>query len=193
MESIRAMTGTHADLRSALANLMNPGAQRWHSRMKAVLEHLFLSEGHNYYGHHGGEPDTHETVSRETLDLKAGRGIVGDRFFDWKENYKGQITFLDAGVADEILAHVGNPDLGPGTFRRNVLVRGIDLNPLIGATFSLQGIRFEGVEECRPCHWMDTACGAEGIEELMKGRGGLRCRILDDGVLKCGEAELEMQ
>jgi hypothetical protein len=27
----------------------------------------------------------------------------------------------------------------------------------------------------------------------MKGRGGLRCRILDDGILRCGPAELVIQ
>lgn len=157
--------------------------------MEAVLEHLFLSPGHNYFGRHGQEAGGHELVSCEELELHAGRGIVGDRFYDWKPDYKGQITLFDAAVADEILAHAGNPAAGPGAFRRNVVMRGVDLSILIGTTFSLQGIRFQGVEECRPCYWMDQACDAEGIEELMKGRGGLRCRILDDGVLRRGDAE----
>ena len=55
---------------------------------------------------------------------------------------------------------------------------------LIGQRFTLQGIEFEGSEECRPCYWMDQAVG-EGVHEALKGYGGLRARILTSGVLRC--------
>jgi hypothetical protein len=51
--------------------------------------------------------------------------------------------------------------------------RGIDLNNLIGARFTLQGIEFEGICECKPCYWMDLAI-APGAEAVLQGRGGLR-------------------
>jgi MOSC domain-containing protein YiiM len=70
----------------------------------------------------------------------------------------------------------------PSLLRRNVLTRGIDLNTLIGMTFSIQGVVFEGTEECRPCYWMDTAL-APGAEAALRGRGGLRARILEGGTL----------
>ena len=73
--------------------------------------------------------------------------------------------------------------LRPPLFRRNVLTTGVDLNTLIGQRFTLQGIEFEGVEECRPCYWMDEAI-APGAEDYLKGHGGLRARILNDGVLR---------
>jgi hypothetical protein len=60
----------------------------------------------------------------------------------------------------------------------------VDLNTLIGQEFTLQGIRFAGVCEAKPCHWMDWALGA-GAEQWLRGRGGLRCRILTDGFLRC--------
>ena len=53
----------------------------------------------------------------------------------------------------------------------------------IGKEFEIQGVRFEGVCECSPCSWMNTALGP-GAEEWLKGRGGLRARILTDGVLR---------
>ena len=34
---------------------------------------------------------------------------------------------------------------------------------------------------------------APGAEELMKGRGGLRARILSDGMLRCGPATLRIE
>ena len=73
--------------------------------------------------------------------------------------------------------------ISPPRLRRNVIVEGADLSALIGQRFTLQGIELEGTEECRPCYWMDQAIG-EGAETWLKGRGGLRCRILTDGVLR---------
>ena len=74
-------------------------------------------------------------------------------------------------------------ELDPEKFRRNVLVEGIDLNTLIGKQFTLQGIEFEGVEECRPCYWMDEAVHP-GVHEALKGHGGLRAKILTSGTLR---------
>jgi MOSC domain-containing protein YiiM len=63
-----------------------------------------------------------------------------------------------------------------------VITRGIDLNELIEEEFELQGVHFLGMEECRPCYWMDQAF-APGAQEFLKGRGGLRAKILSDGKL----------
>jgi len=71
----------------------------------------------------------------------------------------------------------------PSLARRNVIVRGFDLNDLIGQEFEVQGVRFLGTEECRPCYWMDRVF-APGTQEFLKGRGGLRAKILSDGSLR---------
>jgi MOSC domain-containing protein YiiM len=47
----------------------------------------------------------------------------------------------------------------------------------------VQGVRFLGTQECSPCHWMNHAFAA-GAERALHGRGGLRARILTDGVLR---------
>jgi hypothetical protein len=52
------------------------------------------------------------------------------------------------------------------------------------AIFELQGVRFFGVEECSPCHWMNYAFRDERAETWLRGRGGLRARILTDGILR---------
>jgi MOSC domain-containing protein YiiM len=159
----------------------------------ATIHHLFSSKGHNFFGRHGQSSENHEMIEHETIQLLAGRGIVGDRFFDWKENYKGQITFIDLAVIDEIRIHAENPALPASAFRRNVVISGIDLLSLIGKTFEINGIRLQGTEECRPCYWMDEACNKPGTEEIMKGRGGLRCKILNDGSLNIGTCNLSLQ
>ena len=48
-------------------------------------------------------------------------------------------------------------DVPVSATRRNVVTREVDLNDLIGTKFEVQGVQFEGTEECRPCYWMDQA------------------------------------
>ena len=155
------------------------------------IRHLYTSPGHNYVGHHGKEPGEYAIEEQESLELVAGKGIVGDRYFDWKEDYKGQITFFDQAFVEAVRDKISQPELPATTFRRNVIIEGVDLNALIGKTFSIGDAEFTGVEECRPCYWMDRATGEDSVEEFLQGRGGLRCRILTDAVLTTGECEVE--
>lgn len=148
------------------------------------VEQLFISPGHNFFGHHGQPAGEHPIVAVEEIECVAGRGIRGDRFFDFKENYKGQITFFAMEVLEALRCELNLPAAQPQATRRNVFVRGADLPSLIGKEFELQGVRFAGVEECRPCSWMDSAFGP-GAEAWLRGRAGLRCRIITDGVLRC--------
>jgi MOSC domain-containing protein YiiM len=113
----------------------------------------------------------------------AGRGLRGDRYFDFKENYKGQITFFAWEIYVEICRELNTRHKDPSVFRRNVITAGVDLNEWIGREFTLQGVRFRGTEECRPCYWMDQAF-APGAAEWLKGQGGLRAVILNDGILR---------
>ena len=147
------------------------------------VEHLFISPGHNFFGHHGQAAGEHPLVEVKEVECVAGKGLRGDRFFDFKDNYKGQITFFAQEVFDEVCEHVSVADRSPGVTRRNVITSGVDLNSLIGKTFEVQGIQFEGVCECSPCYWMNGAIGP-GAEAALHGRGGLRARILSDGVLR---------
>lgn len=145
--------------------------------------HLFISPGHNFVGHHGREPDTHPMLETLEIECLAGRGIRGDRYFDFKNDYKGQVTFFSLEVFDELCSALQMHDRSPSLARRNVITRDVDLNELISAEFEVQGVRFRGTEECRPCYWMDRAF-VPGAQELLKGRGGLRARILTNGRLR---------
>ena len=155
-----------------------------------VVQHLYVSPGHNFRGHHGRPPGTHAITEVAALQCVAGRGLVGDRYFDYRPDYKGQITFLDAAVYRAVCGAFGRA-VPPSALRRNVVLDGADLDRLIGQRFSLQGIWFYGVEECRPCYWMDHAI-APGAEDFLQGRGGLRARILTDGCLHAGPSLLEV-
>ena len=116
------------------------------------------------------------------IECAAGQGIRGDRYFDFKNDYKGQITFFSLEVFNELCDELEVPGIEPSVVRRNVYTRDVDLNEFIGKDFEVQGIRFHGTEECRPCYWMDRAI-APGAHEFLKGRGGLRAKILSSGQL----------
>jgi MOSC domain-containing protein YiiM len=147
------------------------------------LERIFISPGHNFFGHQGKVAGDYPTVEVGEVDCVPGQGLIGDRFFAFKDNYKGQVTFFSAEVFDGVCRRLGVSGKLAGVTRRNLITRGVDLNTLVGNQFDVQGVQFEGVCECSPCHWMDEAI-APGAEAALQGRGGLRARILSAGKLR---------
>ncbi len=154
-----------------------------------VIEQIFISPAHNYFGHHGRAASTHPTLEVREIECVAGSGIRGDRFFDYRDNYKGQITFFAREVFDALSAAFPRVTKSPAVLRRNVIVSGDDLNSLIGETFELQGVRFLGTCESKPCYWLNDAF-CPGAEKWLKGNGGLRAQILTSGLLQTGPAAL---
>ena len=163
------------------------------SPLPAVVSlcHLAISPGHNYFGHHGQPAGEAPVVEVAEVECVAGRGLSGDRFYDYKPDYKGQITFFAMETYEALVTALGCAGGQPLVVRRNVFTRGVDLVALVGREFELQGVRFSGSEECRPCEWTDQAV-APGAEAWLRGRGGLRARILSDGILKRGEGVLRV-
>jgi MOSC domain-containing protein YiiM len=157
--------------------------------MQVAITQIFISPGHNFFGRHGLPAGENLTLTLETIRCRAGWGIEGDRFYGYRPDYKGQVTFFAAEVFAAAQRELGVPALSAGVLRRNVLMAGADLNALIGWKFTIGGVSFEGTGEARPCHWMNHAV-APGAEEWLKGKGGLRARVLSDGALKIGSAEL---
>ena len=157
--------------------------------MRVFVHHLFISSGHNFFGRHGQPAGTHATLDVSAVTCRAGRGLEGDRFFGYRPGYGGQVTFFAWETLLAAREKFAVPALAPSVFRRNVLLAGADLPALIGTRFSLGGVTFEGVCEARPCYWMNQAV-APGAEDWMRGSGGLRAKILTDGPLLTGAAEL---
>lgn len=152
--------------------------------------HLFISPGHNYFGHHGIPAGGHPILPQHRIECVAGRGIRGDRFFDYKPDYKGQITFFAWETLQALWRELALPQdqRDPAATRRNAITEGLDLADLIGREFELQGVRFLGTEECRPCYWMNGAIHPDA-EAWMRGRGGLRAKIVSTGALCTGDTQ----
>lgn len=154
-----------------------------------LIRHIFISAGHNFFGRHGQPAGDAPAVDVRSVQARAGYGLQGDRFYGYRPDYNGQVTFFEWDVYEQAKQEFGVPRLKADAFRRNVIVEGIHLNALIGSRFSLGGIDFEGVSEAKPCYWMNQVV-APGAEQWLRGRGGLRAKILTDGELHAGPAEL---
>lgn len=146
---------------------------------------IYISSGHDYWGKNGeGRLQSGISEVRE-VECVAGMGLKGDRYFGYKHDFKGQVTFFESTIVDEVRGHFKLAKLPASVFRRNVIVEGLSLASLMGKRFIIQGIEFEGAQECKPCHWMDRAI-APGGEDFLKGkfRGGLRAKIISSGILR---------
>ena len=151
------------------------------------LEKIYISPGHDYWGRQGLGRLQHGIEEVGEVECVAGMGLRGDRYFGYRESYKGQVTFFEQEVVEEIRATFKLPKLPSSVFRRNLIVRGVRLKEWNGRRFIFQGIEFEGSQECRPCHWMSRVV-EEGTEAFMKEnfRGGLRAKVITNGILRVG-------
>jgi len=150
-----------------------------------ALHHIYISEGHDYWGKRGEGRMCHGVSEPGEVECVAGMGLRGDRYFGFRADFKGQVTFFDLAVVEAVREKFRLPELPASVFRRNLVVSGIDLGSCIGRKFTLQGIEFEGTQECRPCHWMDRVID-EGAKTFLKEdfRGGLRAKVLTSGILR---------
>lgn len=153
----------------------------WH----ADLLEIWISPGNDFRGRHGLGRLDHGIVGVPRVECVAGMGLRGDRYFGYRPDYKGQVTFFSADVVQAVRDHFARPSLCSADFRRSFIIRGVDFAVWPGRKFRFQGVTFEATEECKPCYWMDEAI-APGTEEFLKPNfgGGLRAKILTDGVLR---------
>lgn len=151
----------------------------------AKLRRIYISAGHDYWGRQGEGRLQHGISSVEEVECVAGKGLRGDRYFDERPNGKGQVTFFDQAVFEEVRRLFKLPKLPSSVFRRNLIVEGVSLAEWNKRRFVFQGVEFEGTQECTPCVWMDRAV-APGVQEYLKSqfRGGLRARVITSGILR---------
>ncbi|GGW78086.1 molybdenum cofactor biosysynthesis protein [Streptomyces caelestis] len=75
--------------------------------------------------------------------------------------------------------------------RRNILLRGVDTDSFVGSAIALDcgtgPVVFAVNRPARPCAWMDVTIGP-GAQRALRGRGGVRCTPLSDGVITLGPA-----
>jgi MOSC domain-containing protein YiiM len=129
---------------------------------------------------HLGEARGGELRPVEAARAVAGKGLAGDRHFREQGAKPGQALTL---VEAEAVEDVGLP---PGGTRRQVTVRGIGLNDLVGKRFRVGDVECYGVELCEPCLHLQQMTRPGIIEELVH-RAGINADILTDGTISVGD------
>lgn len=121
-----------------------------------------------------------------------GRGLEGDRYFDHAGSFsRWPGPHRDVSlVAEEALSAMAAETglvLPPAASRRNLLTRGVPLNELVGQTFTVGGVRLRGERLCQPCKALARRTGLDGLVPALRNRGGLRARLLTEGVVRVGD------
>ncbi|WP_129337970.1 molybdenum cofactor biosysynthesis protein [Cellulomonas endophytica] len=152
----------------------------------ARIEQLLASPVHRYAGRPADGPaPAPEGELVDAVEVRAGLGIVGDRFF-------GRPAHRDAAVTLIAAEHLP-PGTGLAQVRRNVLLTGVAVDDLVGAVLTLDSgdgpVRLAVRTRARPCAWMDVAVGP-GAWRAMRLTGGVRCRPLTDGTLRVGPVQV---
>ena len=170
--------------------------------MAVEIVALLVSPIHAYVGRpqDGPLPDP-EPPSRTQVQVRAGLGLVGDRYYGHPAHRRAAVTVLDADAMDAVAVDLGVAPFDLLRTRRNIIVRGFPVDELArtrtadGAVFSLDSglgpVRFQAHHPASPCRWMDTRLTA-GAWKAMRRHGGVRCEPLDDGTLHLGPATLHV-
>ena len=61
---------------------------------------LYISNGHNYVGHHGRDAGTNQIQEVQRARCVAGRGIVGDRYFNREKDHGVTPFFVPTVMRD---------------------------------------------------------------------------------------------
>jgi MOSC domain-containing protein YiiM len=129
---------------------------------------------------HIGPPGALELRSVESVHALAGKGLEGDRHFYPGGAARGRALTL---VEQEVVEEVGLP---PGGTRRQLTVRGVRLNDLVGKRFRVGEVECYGVELCEPCLHLQKLTRPGIIEDLVH-RAGINADVLTDGTISVGD------
>ena len=123
---------------------------------------------------------SHALAPVDFVRAVAGCGLDGDRHFRADgQRPGGALTLIEAEALDDV-------GLTGTQSRRQLVVRGIRLNDLVGKRFMVGAVECLGVELCEPCLHLQKLTRPGIIDELAH-RGGLNADILTSGTIAVGD------
>jgi MOSC domain-containing protein YiiM len=139
-----------------------------------------------------------ETRALDAVDVVAGRGIEGDRYYRTEgagtfhdaDKHGQDLTLIEAEAIEGLAADTGI-ELGPGEARRNVVTRGLALNHLVGRRFTVGEVEAVGNRLCDPCSHLQKLT-RPGVLKGLANRGGLRADVVTGGAIRAGDEVREL-
>ncbi len=128
----------------------------------------------------------------ESLTLTKDRGIEGDRYATGAGYYSDrpeagrQVTLFEIETL-ELLKRDHGIVLEPHEHRRNITVRGVALNDLVGKTFWVGQALLQATRLSTPCKHLEELTGKQVFTPLIN-RAGLNCQIIHSGLVQVGDA-----
>jgi len=126
---------------------------------------------------------------RESVAAVDG-GLRGDRYCRGNGHYAPydvcEVTAVDGAALDRISEAFGI-DLSDGRHRRNLVLRGVDLEELLGATVRVGEARLRGTRQRPPCPHVEELAGEDGVASALKGRGGICADVVEPGRIAVGD------
>jgi MOSC domain-containing protein YiiM len=135
-----------------------------------------------------------EVVEVGSVQAIAGSGLEGDHRFEntlgsgrqvtlMSEEYVGQIAHFLSLSGEAVVANAALARL----LRRNLVIKGMNLEALRYQQFSIGGAIFEAGAICHPCLRMEELLGKGGIAAMV-GHGGLCLKVVQSGKISVGDA-----
>jgi MOSC domain-containing protein YiiM len=130
------------------------------------------------------------STEHTSVQVTAGAGIEGDRYFGRHEEPGRNVTFIEAEELESFFTEQDMP-FDASASGRNIVTRGVRLNELVGVEFLVGSVRFLGVELCEPCLGLGKALAtsthppAKVVKRLVH-RAGLRADALSSGEVVVG-------
>jgi MOSC domain-containing protein YiiM len=157
------------------------GATAWQGR----LLHIHVAPAASY--------EMEELTEAECV---AGRGIVGDRYYNGTGTYSPkpdvrEVTLIEQEALDALNRNDpplqdGPITLEPRDHRRNLTVIGVPLNHLVGRRFRVGDVILRGGRLNFPCKYLEEILGKPVFLPLYN-RSGLNCGIEGGGIIRAGD------
>jgi hypothetical protein len=124
------------------------------------------------------------------VEAVEGRGLLGDRYergagtFSDPRGRGYDPTLVEAEALEELSSK--GVELAPIEARRNLVVRAIALDDLIGRRFRVGEVECFGQRRCEPCSHLERLTQPRVLRGLVH-RGGLRADVLSSGRIRPGD------
>jgi MOSC domain-containing protein YiiM len=173
-----AGAGHGARLRVAPQVLRSPVARQ--SAVRGAVEAIYVAQ------RGGARP---ERVG-EVRALE-GRGLEGDRYSEGTGHWSRfgmracEVTLVEAEDLEAMEGGAG-VRVTDGEHRRNVVIRGLDLDDLRRKRFRIGEAIFEYQKPCSICRHVERLT-EPGMTEALKGRGGICARVIEGQTIREGD------
>ena len=123
------------------------------------------------------------------VEAHANRGLTGDRTA-LSQGGRRQVTLFQAEYLAVVASLHPNNRLSYASFRRNIVISGLNLNILLNEQLCIGESVIEITGLCHPCSKMERDLGV-GAYNALRGHGGLTAKIISSGTITLG-ADVEI-